>query len=37
MKYYYKAHEQLEKINPEQLGLEYTSVQRIEFPQQIID
>ncbi|MBM4761132.1 5-deoxy-glucuronate isomerase [Bacillus sp. B15-48] len=30
MKYYYNEHEQLEIIQPVQMGLEYTSVQRIE-------
>jgi len=30
-KYYFKAYELLKKINPEEMGLEFTSIQRIEL------
>lgn len=32
MKYHYKAQETLQRIRPQDMGLEYTSVQRYEFP-----
>jgi 5-deoxy-glucuronate isomerase len=35
MKYHYKSQEILQRINPQDMGLEYTSVQRLEFPAMI--